>query len=147
MSLIPPIPSDPTLLRQPDGTRFADIPVSFILIARYAGAPDTIMTWLVRAMAEREDAGLGLPPRELYLLAATAGISTDDFTLHTDLLIREGMLTRWPDGSIRVPWGAIYQASVLAAQKYRALVDTLRAHAAAEAHPTPTPTQEPLDLL
>lgn len=144
---VPPIPPDPGRLRPPDGTRFADIPVSFLLLSRYAGEPAMVMAWLVRAMSEREDAGLGLPPREPSTLAATAGMSVDELSQCTELLIRDAYLSRWPDGSIHVPWGRIYQDSVEAAWQLRRHVDALRA---AQDHADPpramAPLQTSLDL-
>lgn len=123
---LPPIPTEPALLRTPNGTRFADMPVSFLLIVQYAGSPAMILTWLVRAMAEREDGGLGLPPRDENVLAATAGLARDEFDYCTQQLIRDRWLSTWPNGAIRVPWGRIYQASVLKALEYREYVDALR---------------------
>jgi hypothetical protein len=145
---VPPIPPDPARLRRPDGTRFADIPVSFLLVSRYAGDPEMLLVWLVRAMAEREDAGLGLPPREPQVLAATAGLSVDELLQCTELLIRDGFLSRWPDGSVHVPWGRIYQDSVEAAWLLRQRVDALRA-ARSSAAPAleAAPQQNMLDLL
>lgn len=146
MSIIPPIPDDPALLRQPDGARFADIPVSFLLVARYAGDPEMVMAWLVRAMAEREDAGLGLPPRQPHLLAATAGLSLDEFARCSELLIRDHWLTRDPDGRVRVPWGRIYEASVEGAWQLSQRVTALRADRATATAAALEPLQQPLDL-
>jgi hypothetical protein len=146
MTQIPPIPIDPALLRQPDGARFADIPVSFLLVSRYAGDPEMVMAWLVRALAEREDAGLGLPPRSPLLLAATAGLALDEFDRCSELLIRDQWLTRWPDGSVHVPWGRIYEASVEAAWQFHQRVDALRADLPAAKNPALASVQQPLDL-
>ncbi len=145
MSIVPPIPTDPALLRQPTGVRFADIPVPFLLLSKYPSDPDTVMTWLVRAMAEREDAALGLPPREDDFLSATAGMDLDDFVFCTKSLIDDHWLTRDPNGTIRVPWGYLYAASVEAAWALQQQVEALRArHAADQA--AATSTQQPLDL-
>jgi len=145
MAIVPPIPDDPALLRQPTGVRFADIPVPFLLLSKYPSDPDTVMTWLVRAMAEREDAALGMPPREEYFLAATAGIDLEDFGYCTDGLIADHWLTRDPNGTIRVPWGHIYETSVEAAWQLQQHVTALRArHAANQA--AASPSQQPLDL-
>jgi hypothetical protein len=126
-----------------DGTRFVDMPVSFLLIATYAGDPEMILVWLARAMAEREEAGLGLPPRDPIMLAATVGVDLEDFNICTRLLIRDGWLTNGPDGVIRVPWGKIYMSSVEAASQLAQHVAALRAQSIANA---PAPTQQPLDL-
>lgn len=147
MTTIPPIPPDPARLRTPDGTRFADIPVSFLLLSRYAGRPAMVMTWLVRAMAEREDAGLGLPPREPAILAATAGMRLDNFAQCTERLIHDGFLSRWPDGQIRVPWGLIYMDSVETAWQLLQHVDALRAAQSSVVSPAEEALQHPLDLL
>lgn len=146
MTMIPPIPDDPALLRQPDGVRFADIPVSFLLLAHYAGDPEMVMAWLVRAMAEREDAGLGLPHRHPHILAATAGLSLDEFALCTELLIRDHWLTRGPDGRIRVPWGRIYEASVEGAWQLSQHVAARRADRTTATAAALESLQQPLDL-
>jgi hypothetical protein len=145
MHMIPPIPDDPARLRKPDGTRFADTPVSFLLLVRYAGDPEMIMAWLARAVAEREDAGLGLPARETHILAATAGLSPEELDRCTELLIRDQWLSRWPDGTVHVPWGRIYETSVEAAWQLHQRVDALRT----TTHTTTAalePLQQPLDL-
>lgn len=126
---IPTLPDDPTLLREPDGTRFTETPVSFLLIATYGGRPTMLLTWLVRAMAEREDRGLGLPPRTVDVLAATAGLTREEFERCTEQFIADGWLTRWADGSIRIPWGRIYETSVQQALEWKSYVTTLRERA------------------
>jgi hypothetical protein len=142
MSLLPPIPNNRAALRQPDGTRFWEIPVSFELIYACAGDGELLAAWLVTAAAEREDAGLGLPPRAHSILAATAGQSLDDFETNIGYLLDKGFLSRWPDGSIRVPWGRLYQNSVESANQLLASVNALRAATAA----SQVPLQRVLDL-
>lgn len=144
MGFLPPIPSDPTQLRRPDGTRFWEIPVTFELIYACAGEGDLLTTWLVTAAAEREDAGLGLPPRTRDILAATAGQSLDEFEQNVSYLLSHGFLTHWPDGSIRVPWGRLYQQSVESANTLLTRVNALRATAATS--PAAVSHQQSLDL-
>jgi hypothetical protein len=144
MGLLPPIPADPTLLRQPDGTRFWEIPVSFELIHACAGDGELLAAWLVIAAAEREDAGLGLPPREPHVLAATAGQTLDEFEANMSYLLDNGFLTRWPDGSIRVPWGRLYQHSVETANSLLASVAARRTAVASST--VLTVLQQSLDL-
>lgn len=146
MAIVPPIPTNPALLRTPTGVRFADIPVSFLLLSMYPSDSDMVMTWLVRAMAEREDAALGLPPREDYFLSATAGMDSDDFLFCTKMLIKDGWLTRDSTDTIHVPWGHIYASSVDAAWKLQQHVDALRAGHAAANLSTAESIQQPLDL-
>lgn len=143
MELLPPIPTDPSQLRQPDGTRFWEIPVSFELIYACAGDGELLAAWLVTAAAEREDAGLGLPPRNHQVLAATAGQTLDEFEANITYLLDTGFLTRWPDGSVHIPWGRLYQQSVAAANTLLQSVAARRTAAA----PQPTAArQQSLDL-
>lgn len=145
MNPLPPIPPDLHDLREPDGTRFWEIPVTFELIYACAGNGELLATWLVTAAAEREDAGLGLPPRAQGVLAATAGQSLDTFEKNIGLLLTAGFLNRWPDGSIHVPWGRLYQHSVESANHLLASVNALRAKATA-ASPAAVSLQHTLDL-
>jgi hypothetical protein len=145
MGVLPPIPTDLSTLRTPDGTRFWEIPVSFKVIYACAGDGELLAAWLVTAAAEREDAGLGLPPRALHILAATAGQPLDDFALNCAALVRQGLLTRAPDGRVRVPWGRLYEQSVESANHLLLAVKTLRTAAAAS--PAAVPLSGDRDLL
>lgn len=140
---LPPMPDNARLLCEPvTTTRFWELPVPIQVIHACAGDPVKLAAWLVIAQAQREDTGLGLPPRSPAILAATAGQDLAMFAATTAALVADGLLIVQPDGRMGVPLGSLQMHAMTYAQSMREAVQALRTSSTT---PAAAPLPLPLD--